>query len=110
MTFRESLAGEIVFRLESRLAEIPRRQRAEAVEDGEIRDGADVAVLVRERPETFPAHCIRDRFYARRIGDGNAAVAANRDRLQILRAHDRADAAAPGVPPLVADRREAHAV
>jgi len=55
MIFGERLAGEIVSRLESRLAKIPRRQCAEAVENGEIRDGADAAVLVRERPETFPA-------------------------------------------------------
>ncbi len=110
VVFRQSFAAQSVRIFEGRLLEIARRQSAEAIENREVGDGADLAIFVRERAQAAPPQANRDGIDAGGIGDGGFSIAAQSDRLEILRSHHRADSAAAGMAAFVADRGEANPI
>jgi hypothetical protein len=103
---RQRLAAQRVRAFERRLLEIAGRKGAQAIEHGEVRDGAEAAVLVGYRPEAAPPQRIGDDLELVGASHRRVSRAAHSNGLQVLRAHDGADAAAPRVAPAVADRRK----
>src|SRR5438132_1446249 len=108
--FRQSLAAQSVRIIERRLLEIVRRQYTKPIENRQIGDGADISILVRERAQAAPTQKTSDDADSVRVEYTRLSIAAHGDGFEVLRSHYRADAAAAGMPPFVADRGEAHAV
>src|SRR4030095_138394 len=95
---------------ERRLLEIVRRQYTQPIENRQISDGTDISILVRERAQAAPTQKTSDDADSVRVAYRSLSIAAAGDGFEILRSHYRTDAAAAGMAPFVADRREAHAV
>jgi hypothetical protein len=106
----ERLAAQRVRSFERGLLEVPRRQRPKPVEDRQVGDRADASILVGERTEAATPQALRDRIDTSSVGDRRGLVAGHGNGLQVLRAHDRANPSAPGVPAFVTNGREADAV
>ena len=96
--------------VEGRLLKIARRQNPESIENRQIGDGADLSIFVGERAQASLAQRAGDPVDARRIGHRGGTIAAQSDGFEILRSHHRADTAAAGMAPFVADRGEAHSI
>ena len=83
-----------------------RRQGVEAVEGQQVGDGSELAVLLGGRAERAGRQCAGQRHGCCRVGKRSAAVAADGNRLDLLRAEDGAEAAPARVAAVVAERGE----
>jgi hypothetical protein len=89
---------------ERRRLEVARRQRGDRVEREQVGERAELAVLRRRRAERARAQVARGGEHGARVGRGTF-VAADRDRLEQLRAEHGAEPAATGVAAVVRQRR-----
>ena len=84
-------------------------QGADGVEGEQVGQRAQLAVLGRGRAERAGPQVARGREHGRRIRRRDFGGGTHRDGLELLGAQHRAQAAAPGVPPVVGDRGVADA-
>jgi hypothetical protein len=108
--FRQGLAAQRLRIIEGGALKIARGQHAEPIEDREIGDRADRAVLVRERAQAPAPQGIRGEHDPVGVVNAGISIAAHGDRLEILRSHHRAGPAAARVPTFIADRGEADTI
>ena len=102
------LGGEPRRALERGRAEVARGQRVDRVEGEEVRERAELAVLGGGGAEGAAAQVLGGGEHGGGVGERRLhAGAAHRDRLDVLRAQDRAEAAAAGVTAVVRDGRVA---
>src|SRR5262249_7925768 len=103
---RQRLAAQGIGIIERRLPEVTGRDRPHPVEYGNVGDGSEASVLVRDGTETAPPQRIGNQLELTGTGYRCLPVAADGYRFHVLRAHHRANAAAAGMAAAVADRRE----
>ena len=105
-TFRRDVFGAG----ERRGREVTRWQLTHALQHAQVRAGAQHAVLRGLRAQGALPQRRRDRRRRCTVGDAHLAAAAQHDGLEAFRAEHRTGAAASRLPPVVLDRRIAHAV
>ena len=103
----QRLAGDRLRLGEVTTGEIARWQQTQAIEESDIGDRADLAVLGGRRSDAARGQVARQRSHGAGIGRPRQAAAAHRDRLQPLGAHHGAGAGAPRQTAVVGDRRVA---
>src|SRR5215207_9292269 len=106
----ERLAGDRLRLVEVTTGEIPSRQQSQAIEEGDIGDGADLTILGRRWTDAARGKIAGQGCHQAGIGCAWQAAAAHRDRFQPLRAHHCACAGPPREAAVIGDRRVANAM